>query len=294
MDIDLDTEITFPDLSEYIYCKNKQDFENKVKGYYNTPPDSPDLPSSGTEWKNKCPEVEELGYNPYFEYQHNLGGFRDSEIETDVDVCYFGCSITYGVGVPLEARWTNLVDKEFEFKSNNFGIPGSSTGEMFKLFMTTSRFIKMKKAIFLLPDIYRCTIPMLIEGTHQGGNMRIHPDYTRFVEKNDFLKKCGYLNTCKHLYSLPDSYFIDKVKLEIETIIYIAEVNQIELYFGTWTNITNLLKNMAKNYNHVKVVDRMFVDGRARDCTVPPWGHPGILPNKQFAENVINVIKSNG
>lgn len=289
--VNTNTEIIIHDTSNYLDCKTKEDFGIKVSKYYNLPPQALDTPEHGEGWKKECPEVEEYGYDPYFEYKNNSAGFRDSEIDENVDICYYGCSITYGVGVPTEARWTSLIDKEFNFKSNNFAISGISTEEMLKLFMVTSRFVKMKRAAFNFPDIYRYTMPIFHEGTTFDGYTRMHPMHETIGEESDFLKKCGYSKICRHFYSLPDSFFIDRFRIAIQTIIYIAEINNIELYFSTWTNATTLLKDISTKHKHINVANRMILDRRGRDLMVPPWAHTGILSHKALADDYINLIK---
>ncbi len=102
-------------------------------------------------------------YKSKISYIPNSFGFRDTDMIADVDICYYGCSITYGVGVPLESRYTNLIDNELNYASNNFAVGGSSLEDAAHLFITTSKFVKMKTAFFLLPDYLRTTFPIQVE-----------------------------------------------------------------------------------------------------------------------------------
>lgn len=64
---------------------------------------------------------ENPGLDPNFKYRYNEAGFRSGPINNAAEVGYFGCSVTFGVGVPEEYRWTNLLDKPHGWTSNNWG-----------------------------------------------------------------------------------------------------------------------------------------------------------------------------
>ena len=149
---------------------------------------------------------------------HNIFGFRSAEINTDVDVCYYGCSFTYGEGVPVENCWTTLVDSSKHFTSNNFGICGIGTDEILSIFAATSQFVKMKKAIFFLPSPCRLTIPV---------------DSTPGLYTNLFPKR-QILDPNRKFFQLPDSYYLDRAKSSINLISYIAKLQGIETYFSSW------------------------------------------------------------
>ena len=274
--------VGFVDSSMYLNCKDFEQLKEYLKTYYGLPNTFPDTPAHGDQWK-EFPETK--GYNVYFDYDEetNSTGFRDSEVEEDVDICYYGCSMTYGVGLPLEARWTTIIDNHFNFKSNNFGISGLGAEEMLKVFMATSRFVKMKKAVFLFPTIHRYTIPYQTkEGTII---VQMHPSVP------DYFNQEGLLETFTHFYSLPDTYFLDKYKIAINTIMYIAELKGIDLYFSTWANNEALLRNLSRGNKHVTVVDGVLYDERGRDHFARKHGHMGILPSKKLANDFISAIK---
>lgn len=100
------------------------------------------LPWSSTDslenW-NKNSEKQE--YSAEFVYHHNAHGYRCDEFEDIMNrptkkLLVLGCSNTYGVGVPEEHTWPQMLKRQFEHHKNekidviNLGIPGGSNQSM--------------------------------------------------------------------------------------------------------------------------------------------------------------------
>lgn len=100
------------------------------------------LPWSSTDslenW-NKNSEKQE--YSAEFVYHHNAHGYRCDEFEDIMNrptkkLLVLGCSNTYGVGVPEEHTWPQMLKRQFEHHKNekidviNLGIPGGSNHSM--------------------------------------------------------------------------------------------------------------------------------------------------------------------
>ena len=198
---------------------------------------------------------------------HNILGFRSAEINTDVDVCYYGCSFTYGEGEPVNNRWTNLVDNSKHFTSNNFGICGIGTDEILSVFAATSQFVKMKKAIFFLPAPYRLTIPL---------------DSTPGLYANLFPKN-QILDRDRKFFELPDSYYLDRAKSSINLISYIAKLQGIETYFSSWSKeVFELLPEKKTNYCY----------NQQDPTTKNEDGHPNVAGHIELAKLFTNIISA--
>lgn len=278
MSIYFDVNKTLNENNFFPKSKNLDEAIERMKLYYGIPRSERDNPSLGNKWK-EFPETE--GHNCYFEYDHNSAGFRDTEIETDVDICYFGCSVTYGVGVPSEDRYTDLVNQHFGFKSNNFGISGVSSEEMLKMFLTLSKFINTKKAVFSFPDIHRYVMPI------NDLRINMHPNFEELYDDSNILK------ISRHFYQLPEEYFVDKFKVCIHTIINIAQTKNIELYLFSWNSQCHeLLIEETTHYDNVKIISPVTLDHRGRDSFIVSWGHPGINWHRETSKVVVNAISS--
>ena len=144
----------------------------------------------------------------------NRYGFRDHDIILDCDTCYYGCSVTYGYGVSLSQRYTNLLNRV----SNNFGVCGIGIDEMLLVFMATSKFVNMKQAVFMFPSDLRYTVPL------DGRYYNIFPNYQKSNPGHKLIEEFG-----KTFYQLPESYFEDKFKNHIAMLIYIAGMKNVNL-----------------------------------------------------------------
>lgn len=218
-------------------------------------------------------------YKSKISYIPNSFGFRDTEILEDVDICYYGCSITYGVGVPLESRYTNLIDNELNYTSNNFAVGGASLEDAAHLFITTSKFVKMKTAFFLLPEYLRTTFPVQVDTDYRY--FYIFPNYVESISKTS-----PHYDLAKIYYQQPESVYIEKARNNLEIICNWAKTKNIKLIFASWAFdvYTNLLD--AVNFPDVKIIRRMELDTKGCDNS-----HPGEEAHQLFSQNAIEAIK---
>jgi len=83
-----------------------------------------------------------------FTYKFNSHGFRCNEFTNDPSIVFLGCSITAGIGIPLEATWASLVSAELNLACYNLGIGGSSNDTAFRLANSWLERIKPKVVVF--------------------------------------------------------------------------------------------------------------------------------------------------
>lgn len=68
---------------------------------------------------------EEGNVKTKIEYKINSHGFRTKHFDQmDRPIVCFGCSFTYGVGLPEEYTWPGIVSKHFNIPVYNLGVPG--------------------------------------------------------------------------------------------------------------------------------------------------------------------------
>jgi len=94
--------------------------------------------------------------DPTHSYTHNSWGCRDKEFTGPVDIIAAGCSMTYGQGVPLEYRWSELVSKNLDATTSTLAVPGWSTQSIVNAIMNyITKFGKPKAIAIWLPDFFR-------------------------------------------------------------------------------------------------------------------------------------------
>jgi len=251
-------------------------YELKIRyGNFNNVPDYIDF-DFAEEWK-LLPEVE--GYQHDFRYNNNEFGFRGPGPWPTVDTNYYGCSITYGQGVPWEAVYTNKVDQHFGWTSNNFGISGLGIQEMTNLFLVTSKLTNAKRAVFLFPNLRRYTMAF------QQGDEISYSNLNDNIPDRDQDPIRWDLSELYH--KLPEAHFMDNFKNCVATILYVARLKGMKVYFSSWLEefIIFLLKEWTKLYDYAAVSNRMDICHKGRDKS-----HPGILTHDKFARDLIEVI----
>ncbi len=83
-----------------------------------------------------------------FTYKFNSQGFRCEEFTLDPSIVFLGCSMTAGIGLPVEATWPSLVSKNLNLKCYNLGIGGTSNDTAFRLAYYWLEKIKPKIVVF--------------------------------------------------------------------------------------------------------------------------------------------------
>ena len=227
---------------------------------------------------------QQFAHDPNFEYKNNSWGFRCDHSGQAVDVWAFGCSVTYGVGVPREYRWTDWLTKLTGLTCANYGITGLSTNEMARMFIQLARFQQPKHAVFLLPDYSRIMLSAVTNGQldhfNAFGNyqyshpMRLVPD--RF-------------QACETYYSLPLTNHVELFIMDLHAIATAAEARGIDVTFASWDSRANRFIHQ-QDFSHygINCAKLAYVE---RDVLGRDQSHPGLYYHKTLAETIAPVIK---
>lgn len=222
-------------------------------------------------------------------YQHNSLGFRDHEPQLTVDTCYYGCSQTYAMGVPVAGRYGEQLDSMIGGTSNNFGICGNSIDETLQLFMATSNCIQMKRAVFLFPDISRHIAPF---NDDKGSGTSL---YYNLMFTKHYMTDPLYKNHRRSIdaaydahFRLPAEYMFDRMRNTVQLIAYIGALKGIEIIMTSWTQ---------------HAYEALMVFNRYPNTTwrLPQWVSPlidiarddlhfGVLTHKAIAESIRDVL----
>ena len=206
---------------------------------------------------------------PYATGEHNSLGFRDHELIINADICYYGCSFTYGESVDISERWTARLDSKTNMPSNNFGMIGASIDDILAIFVATTNFVRMKKALFLLPSPSRQT--MLF--SHDKFK-KISPEYDTTLQEDPEGRYAA-----NAWFRLPHEYHLDRANTAINLISYIANLNNIVPYFSSWDIETYklLTHNVTRQRCHS---DSNAADGR----------HPSASSHLKFSQQFFEIL----
>ena len=164
-----------------------------------------------------------------FNYQHNEWGFRSGTVVRDCAVSFYGCSMTWGHGIPETTRWTNLVAGQHGLTFNNFGVPGIGADAMLDIFWATSQHVKMRTAVFMLNGQYR---PRVVLGN--GQVIEYHSLTPRTSLGNGAIQIRDLVYYRDQLFQLPDEYFEHVNTQAIIKIHKLCKLMNVRAIFTTY------------------------------------------------------------
>jgi hypothetical protein len=172
------------------------------------------------------------GYTNYNEndvdYFINDGGFRGNwHLGTHAmsTLGVFGCSFTFGVGLPEKDIYPHIIGRHLDCQVFNFGVPGGSINRATRYFSLASKFQKFDYAIFLVPHAGRMEMPSITKDTLYS--MNVIPNWET-ADANEEEKR-------KQVYrALDDNFFEFDTLKNINQCIDIAKANNTKIYFSSW------------------------------------------------------------
>lgn len=201
---------------------------------------------------------------PAVEHATNSHGFRDHEIIMDPDICYYGCSFTWGDGVHVDDRWTSVLDRMMGFRSNNFAVGGISAEGITDMFMVTSKLMPIPRAVVLWPDWFRAWMPFVLDDgyRHWGLFPRrsdmpiVDPAYDQRV-----------MRAFESYNQLPTEHFINIFRDCLATVRTVAELNGIQLWMSTWCDFEQQRRDIQNS----------------RCCLIPWFDNDGLAIDRMHA-----------
>ena len=117
------------------------------------------------------------------DYITNSKDFRSPEFKKNTDLLIAGCSFTYGVGIPQEFMWAEIVAKDLNLSHANLSMPGDSVvGQVKKIFAYFKEYGHPKFLCALFPDFGRFLYP-------QNKNHFVSDKTLRLIKNNKYILK---------------------------------------------------------------------------------------------------------
>lgn len=199
-----------PSDSEKRYKENKTDPEQRIK-----------LVENG--W------LDEQGNDKNsFRYRLNAEGFRCDNFTNEPGIVFFGCSYTYGIGIPASTSWPQQVANHFGLQCWNLAHPGQSLS-LQALYATTflTEDIKNIKAIVVMETPGRFEYPFRSPNNRFG----FWPLLSYTETRHKPTKLLGDLYDgypIKALFdSIKDQYIIKNVALDLGVPYVYQNVEQV-------------------------------------------------------------------
>jgi len=243
-------------------------------------PDADQVISYNTYGMDETSHLDTWEYD-HFDYKINDLGFRNIK-SNSVDVGAFGCSFTFGQGMPNELLWHQVLADKLKLNISNYGIPGASIQTCVDIFAIVSKFVSMSKAYFLLPSYNRIQLTKYssqdklgVFSCIPGINGKLASSYGLCSE--DIMKV------------LPNEEIVKQIKNSLYLLDHLGKSRNIEIYASSWDKHTyDLLKVL--NLQNVKLLPVWFTPetliwDKARDKR-----HPGPKHHKYFADHCLSYL----
>jgi len=251
-----------------------------------------DISKIGQPQEFEYASYDDIKYAPDWEYPHfgysiNKYGFRTTnDIPKEIDIAAYGCSFTYGLGLPESMLYHTLLGNELNKSVINFGINGASIQSIVDVFLITSKHIKMKQAIFLLPSFDRCQIAMSDLITNQLFYMSLIPNFIPTTAK-----EFGLNGDMIYKY-VPDEERIKNFVNSMYLLDYISKIKDIKVYVSSWEEKTHdILKNLKFNNNIVLPRWESKSGEQAATDLARDKKHPGPVHHKQWVDIIKDFVK---
>ena len=221
----------------------KKHFTNTLEvGYY--APYAKNIIQNKSNGESFLPTVDE-----HNTYEINSLGLR-GKVDLDADALASGCSITFGIGLPEDGRWTNLLSDKMNKSVMNLGNPGGSIATICNQIIHYCMNNKMPKQIFcLMPDFWRNMV-VVDKEFYKSGVKRENvgtKDYLELMFCNPNVKTNGdiVVMETKDKTNIEDSLSPHQLILNAVNYIYILEsfclLNNIKLYWTTWDRPSSMI-----------------------------------------------------
>lgn len=207
-----------------------------------------------------------------WDYYINPYGYRGHwKLKTNSKkIAFFGCSITFGVGVPFENTFSNLVEsyyKSGDVESINLGLPGSGIQRIAKLVSASTNIFNFDAVVLTLPSSSRFLI---------SDNYNLLIDIVPRFTSQDYKK--AYKLIYNHFgNSTLDMYYVDYIHWINKELSSVPKV-----LWGSWDPYSySIIQEVIKKDNMLPPFPHIDM-GRDR--------HPGVLTHKKWAEDIYTQL----
>lgn len=216
-------------------------------------------------------------------------GVDDPNLDA-VRVAVFGCSFTFGVGMPEHQIWAEQLRQKIPANKPvqvlNFGFPGGSISKSLKFFKYITDIYRLDIAIFLLPTHWRDEYAIYFTPDTPVRYANLIPNFnTTYIQEawQDYYK-----------YSTEGTRLYSTLK-ELQYVEVIAKSLQIETYYSSWDEQTLDFVRLHMNKKQIlplfKFIENMLGphlnNKYARD-----GNHPGLASHDLFTNEVVEHLVS--
>jgi hypothetical protein len=213
-------------------------------------------------------------------------GFR---LENPIDfigkgVGVFGCSVTYGIGVPAAKTFCAQLQQKIDLPVYNFGIPGAGVQKITKAFVALNNQFKLKTAVFIMPSMHRFEL-IGLEDFDEIYSESYVPSFTPINADRQAIYDLAYT----HYHNLD---FLDEFVKNVALIKANAKVHGTEVHFLTWDMA---LRDLAATYQikdlfKYKVIHFLETYEKMQGLKVTDFARDGYHPGIRTQTSIANYL----
>ncbi len=233
------------------------------------------FPGVGTfKYLNKAEEDRSKKEYKEFSYEINDMGFRGKYPNQDTKniLGFFGCSITFGEGLPEEDNFPYHLGNYYNSPILNLGMCGAGARRIALIFQAATRIWDIETAVITLPDWGRFNYV-----DRENNLLSILPPHRHGSEECEKVRN----SLIKHF---SDQFLMSETKDAISFIVSIAKEKNIKLILGSWELGTREITKAILNYEAAPFIYQVSVE-TARDNV-----HPGPIACSNYTETIKHYI----
>ena len=233
------------------------------------------FPGVGTfKYLNTAEEQRSKKDYKEFSYEINSMGFRGKYPDPSEKnlLGFFGCSITFGEGLPEEDNFPYQLAAHYNKKLLNLGMCGAGAQRIALIFQAATRIWNIETAVITLPDWGRFNYV-----DKENNLLSILPPHPHSSPEGEKVR-----NSLVKYFS--DQYLMSATKDAISFIISIAREKNINLILGSWELGTRNIIRASTNYEAAPFIYQVSVE-TARDNV-----HPGPLACAKYTDVIKHYI----
>jgi hypothetical protein len=237
-------------------------------------------------WGNEDIKCADKWTYEQFNYAINDFGFRGDSLSEEIDLAAFGCSFTFGTGLPKGMLWHTLLARELDMSVMNFGLPARSIQSIVDMFLIISKHIKIKNAVFLMPSLTR----LQFAKTHPETKLINH--LNTCVDYHSAINKIYGIDEGQIYRAVPDEEMYKICKNQIYVLEYIARERGVKVYLSSWEEETyNFIKQMNLESITVLPMWRSLSMDFANNDKARDMHHPGPAHHALWANKIKGYIQ---
>ncbi len=233
------------------------------------------FPGIGTfKFLNEAERLRSKKKYKEFNYVINEMGFRGNYPDPSKKnvMGFFGCSITFGEGLPEEDNFPYQLSKYYKKDCLNLGMCGASSQRIALIFQAATKVWDIETAVITLPNWGRFNY------VDKNNNfLSIIPPHTHSSIEGEAVR----LSLVKHF---SDQYLMSATRDAVSFITSIAKEKNINLILGSWDLETREILKASLNYESAPFVYNHKIESARDNC------HPGPIACANYTKTIKNYM----